>query len=132
MKSIVKVILLISAIYFFSGNTENTDINSKIAMAFKSGDATKLVVFFNKTIEMSILDKDDVYSKQQAELIIRNFFEKYTPSSFQFVHQGGQMGNRFAIGEYISKGLKFRITIYLKDENNSSLIYNLRIQYDNN
>ena len=62
-----------------------------IATALKTGNSKSLALHFGSTVDMTILEKEDVYSKAQAEIILKQFFAKHQPKSFKIMHQ-------FAIG----------------------------------
>ena len=71
---------------------------------------------------------DDIYSKNQAELIIRDFFKKHPPTGFDILHKGGKVSSRYAIGNLSTSNGKFRITILIKIKEDISLINQLRIE----
>jgi len=59
-----------------------------IVLAFQAGNASELAKHFNTSIELVILEEEDVYSKTQAEQIIRKFFSDNKPSSFTVIFEG--------------------------------------------
>ena len=84
-KSFIFLIILLTS---FTAYAEN--IPPELVTAFMTGDATKLAVYFNKSIELTLFDKEEVYSKTQAEMIMRNFFTQHPPNQFKILHQGGK------------------------------------------
>lgn len=124
--------MLLLSLNVFSSDIFSSSIPEEITESLKKGDAKGLSKYFNTNIEMAILNKEGIYSKSQAEQVLKNFFDKYPAKKFQFIHTGGIEGSNYAIGEYESNNAKFRITIYLKNNNKNSLIHQLRIQHDNN
>ena len=51
--------------------------------------------------DIAILDKEALYNKTQAEMVLRGFFAKYPCKTFIIKHRGGSTdGTRFAIGVY--------------------------------
>ena len=63
-------------------------VPDEIFSAIKAGNSKVLAKYFNSNVELVILDKDGVYSKTQAELIVREFFAKNIPSNLVKRHEG--------------------------------------------
>ena len=134
MKTFKKIFPLI-IIFAFSFNVGpssfDQEIPRDIAIAFKVGNAEELARYFNNTIELVIIDKEDVYSNIQAQQIIDNFFTDHYPKSFEFIHQGGKGESKFAIGKLVTFNGTYRVTIYLKLKNDKPFIHQLRIETEN-
>jgi hypothetical protein len=124
-KSFIFLIILLTS---FTAYAEN--IPPELVTAFMTGDATKLAVYFNKSIELTLFDKEEVYSKTQAEMIMRNFFTQHPPNQFKILHQGGKDNSRYAIGHLICGANSYRITFLLKTEDGTLYIHQLRIEND--
>src|SRR5690606_22461487 len=61
---------------------------SSMVNAFKAGDANKIARFFIDNVDLSIDGKEDLYSKSQAEQILKNFFTAHKPNDFKIIHKG--------------------------------------------
>ena len=97
--------------------------NQQIAATFKSGNAKELAKHFGKTVDLSVLDKEKVYSKAQAELIIKDFFSKHNPTGFKVIHQGAsKAGMRYGIGELQTVKGNFRVSFYTKKNSAGSVV----------
>lgn len=105
------------------------DIPPKIFDAMKVGNAQELAKHFNSSVEIVILDKEDVYSKQQAEQILKSFFDKNKTKAFTLLHQGGKEGAQYAIGnlETVS-GKTYRVYFLVKESGGKPLIHQMRIE----
>lgn len=99
-----------------------------IILAFKAGNAQELAKFFNSNIELVILEEEDVYSKTQAEQILRKFFTDYRPSSFKIIFEGGKETSRYAIGSLSTSSGNFRVYFLIKNQQGIPLIHQLRIE----
>ena len=106
-------------------------IPANVISAFRNGDAKALSEFFNTKIELVILDRENVYSKTQAELIMKSFFEKNKPSGFRVIHKGGRSDAQYAIGLYSSSGKMFRVYMLIKTVDKTPRIHQLRIEKEN-
>ena len=72
-----KLILIITTLLITSFNSmaQNNGIDV-ISVAIKSGNAKEISKHFDSSISLKILNKEDVYSKAQAEIIIKDFIMK--------------------------------------------------------
>jgi Domain of unknown function (DUF4783) len=46
----------------------------EVVAALKNGDATAVARHFDNTVEITIPDKSNNYSKSQAEMVLKDFF----------------------------------------------------------
>jgi hypothetical protein len=106
----------------------NASFPDAVVRATKSGDSKALSAYFNDKIELIIPEKSGIFSKAQAEQVIRNFFMSYPVQDFKIIHQGVRDNSSFAIGKYVSKQGSFRFTYLLKDTDGSAQIHQLRIE----
>jgi len=107
------------------------DIPQAVIDALRTGNTSALSAYFNSSIELAILDQEDIYSKQQAELIIKDFFAKHVPSSFIILHKGGKEGSQYAIGNLVTSSGTFRVTLWIKLTQNKPYIHQLRFEEGN-
>jgi hypothetical protein len=126
MKKTAAILLLISVFHTVLA----IDIYEDISNALRSGDAKQVSTFFGNTLDLTIGDQEDVYSKAQAELILRDFFSKNTPKSFVVMHKGSSKeGTLYAIGTLVStSGKSFRTSFYLKSNAGKYILQELRIE----
>lgn len=86
-----------------------------VVQAFKSGDASALAAGFGATVELTVKNTGNSYSKNQAEMILRNFFLTNSPKSFTTVHQGtSPEGSKYIIGNLVTNSGAFRAYVYAK------------------
>lgn len=104
-------------------------IPDQIGSGLKSGNAKMVASFFNSNVELVILDKENVCTKEQGEMILSDFFNKNRPTDFKITHQGGT-DSVYGIGKMQTAGANFRIYFMLKTFANKPLIVQLRIEKD--
>jgi len=121
--SISVFFILISNHCIFSQN-----VPEEILTAFKKGNSTLLSQYFNSSIELTIENNDNFYSKNQAEQILKDFFNKNSIISFNITHQGEKNDAIFFIGSLNTNKGTYRVTAYLKFSKNQKLIHQLRIE----
>ncbi len=118
--------IFISSFFLFAFVGEPDNVNN----ALKSGNASALKQYMNSTVELVILEKENVYSNIQAEQILKQFFSQHKPESFQILHNGGNNNSQYYIGLLKTKTESFRIYYLLKIKDKKTLIYQLRIESD--
>lgn len=84
-----------------------------IVNAFKQGNAAKIAKYFSENVDLAIDGKEDLYSKSQAEQILKNFFLAHKPSNFEIVHKGKSGISEYFIGE-LTAGIKYKVTLNSK------------------
>ena len=108
------------------------DVFDDVANALRSGDARSISRFFGNTVDLTIINQEEVYSKVQAEQILRDFFSKNTPRSFTIIHKGeSKEGARYAIGNLVTtQGITYRTYFYVKQQSGTSIIQELRFMQE--
>jgi hypothetical protein len=108
-----------------------TDIVDTLSTLFKSSNSREIGKYFSSSVELTVNDEEDVYSKAQAEQILREFFTKTVPTNSAVVHLINTNPNyRFGILSLNTKTGKFRVSITLKKTANAFSITELRIEPD--
>lgn len=101
-----------------------------IVGAFKAGNAAKIASYFAENVDLSILETENLYSKSQAEQILKSFFEKHVPSEFTIVHKGKSGASEYFIGELICNDGTYRVTLNSKSTDGIKEITSLAIELD--
>lgn len=120
------MILLICFVVYANGQSGKT-IPKPIKKALISGDAKDLASHFDKNIELLVLDNADIYSKAQAELIIKDFFKKNVPSKLVIENQGESEGIKYSIGKLRTSKGDFRIYIAYQSIKGNAVINRLNL-----
>ncbi len=99
-----------------------------ISKALSEGNVAALEQYLDDQVEISILDQEDIYRKEDAVKVLKEFFSKNKPSAFSQVHQGASKGqdSQYCIGNLVANSGTFRVYIYLKVVNGKHLIQELR------
>lgn len=110
-----------------SSFAQEGDIISEIKEAIRTGSSKEMARLLNETVDMNIQGKMNNYGKSQAEFILRDFFKKNPPTSFNIIHQGAsKSGLPYALGEYKSNNEVFEVWVRVKKVNNRYLINEIR------
>lgn len=128
MNIFIPLLTLLLSFSTLGPETPQTDHTQQIATMIKNGDATQLSNYFTGIIDLTVMDKEDMYSRAQAKLIIADFFDKHKPTSLEFVHKGIlQNGREYRIGNMKTTDGNFRITFYMKPVGDNFRIYQMNI-----
>ncbi|MDR3134392.1 MAG: DUF4783 domain-containing protein [Prevotellaceae bacterium] len=102
-----------------------------IEKCVRAGDAEALSAWFLNTVECSLLGEENNYSKAQATMVLKDFFEKYPPAKFAFKHSSHKRTVKYAIGLLQTKNNdELRVTILIKEQNEGLAVQQLRIERD--
>ncbi len=100
----------------------------EVVSAIKNGNASQLSKYFDNTVEITVTDKSNTYSKSQAELVLKDFFNNNIVKNFEIVHKGDNTGAQFIIGTLNTKNGEYRTTIYMKKNGDRQLLQELRFE----
>ena len=102
------------------------DIYDDIALAVKNGNYKEVAKYFNVRVELKIDEAEDIYSKSQAEIILRDFFSKNSAVNFTIKNKGeSAKGLPYIIGDYQSSNGNFRTYFLFKQESANLFIQEL-------
>ncbi|MEQ9231422.1 MAG: DUF4783 domain-containing protein [Cyclobacteriaceae bacterium] len=117
------MIKILALFLTFSFVQSSSDTIKSIETAMKAGSAKELVKFFNETVELKIDGTSSNYSRNQAEMVLRKFFQKNAARGFSYIHQGASEGGlKYTIGKYQFDGGSYRVVMFLKKSDNKYLV----------
>lgn len=100
----------------------------EVITAMKAGNAADIARFFDNTVEINMPDKSNSYSKSQAELVLKDFFNSNTVKTFEVIHKGENSGSQYCIGTLITKGGSFRTTIFMKQKGDKQVLQGITFE----
>ena len=122
-----KILILISTFFFLVSFQTSKNIDDVIS-SINAGNSTRLSSYFDNTIEITFPEKSNSYSKNQAEIVIRDFFVLHQVRSFDVLHKGENIGSQYCIGILTTKNGIFRTTVYLKQKGDRQLLQEIRFE----
>jgi len=106
-------------------------VHENIAVAIRTGNFKALAGYFSTTVEISLPTKEGTYSRVQAEMVMKEFFQKNPPTSFILEQKGTSSGcAQFIIGTYKSGNKELKTYILLKSIDGQLLIQQLQFESD--
>ncbi|MCA1752431.1 MAG: DUF4783 domain-containing protein [Cryomorphaceae bacterium] len=115
---------------FLMGSSFAQDVErDQVSLAVKSGNAKALAAYFTPGVNLTVDQKEDVYSREQAEVIMNRFFTNHLPSGFDIRHEGkSKLDDHFYIGDLTTGNGNYRVTFFMKKEEEGFKIRQLRIE----
>ena len=127
MKSIFTFLLLTAGFIFASFSSSQSGIDD-IINALRTGNASGISRYIDGNVEISLPDKSDSYSKAQAGIILKDFFNNNAIKSFELKHKGDQGGRQFCIGTLHTKTGSYRTTVFMKPKADKQVMGEIRFQ----
>jgi hypothetical protein len=123
-------LVAVSLILFSYRSVDNTDIYNldAVATAFRSGNVNKLSPYLDIRVDISLPEKSDTYSKSQAEMVIRDFFNTHGVRNFKIVRQGQNNDYIFCTGLLQTFSGDYRTTLFFKQKGEKQLLQDIRFQ----
>ncbi len=99
-----------------------------ITKAIGTGNVSALEPYLDNAVEIAILDQEQVYAKAQAVTVLKSFFAKNKPQSFNQMHQGQSKGKEaiYSICTLSTAGGSYRVYIYVKVEGDKQMVQEIR------
>ncbi|MBX7093159.1 MAG: DUF4783 domain-containing protein [Flavobacteriales bacterium] len=112
-----------------TGLFAQADITDQVAGYIKTANVKELAKHFADNIDLAVEEVDDIYSRAQAEQILKKFFDKNPPKNFTIAHSGtSKLGIEYRIGDLETANGKFRVHINLKKVGDVYQINQFRIE----
>ncbi|MDX9845562.1 MAG: DUF4783 domain-containing protein [Tenuifilaceae bacterium] len=130
-KRIVAIAVMVLTVIITNGFSQQVSSDSfieTITNIFKTGNSSELGKHLNPTVELELLEEENIFSKAQAELLMKDFFTKNKPSSFKVNHQGNKGNTSFAIGTLVTQSGSFRVSVFMKIDKDKLLIHQIRVE----
>lgn len=106
------------------------DVFTPIGKYLQAGDYEKLSAWFADNLELDMLGAVNNCTRNQAKLIMKNFFTSYTPKKFTIIHKSGKAPMKYAVGSLSAGGERFRVILYVKTSDEKSYIEQLKVERD--
>ncbi|HEX8505096.1 MAG TPA: DUF4783 domain-containing protein [Hymenobacter sp.] len=109
--------LFLGWLFLFGAGTVQAQADNlgAVRSAMRNGSSRELSQYLASTVEIGFDGDKQSYNATQAEIVIKDFFAKNTPSSFEFIHQGESREHvQYAIGRYAGRNGTYRVFVKLK------------------
>jgi len=96
--------------------------------ALKGGNAEELSRYIDDNIEISLPDKSDNYSRTQAVMVLKDFFNNNGVTGFEVQFKGENGGGQYCIGNLKTKSGVYRTTVFMKSKEGKQVIKEIRFK----
>ena len=105
------------------------DVADNVANAIRTGNASEISKYFADNVDLKVLDQENIYSKAQAELILKDFFAKHPVQEFTVIHKSQPQNEaQFAIGTLSTTNGTYRVHYLMKTAAGATLVTQFRIE----
>jgi hypothetical protein len=126
MKKIVT--LTCAALFFMLSAFKQVGNIDDVVSALRNGNAAGVAKYVDSNIELSLPSKTDNYSRQQAVVILQDFFSNNGVKNFEVKHKGDNGASQFCIGTLITRSGNYRTTFIMAEKNGKQLVKEIRFQ----
>ena len=97
--------------------------------AIKNNRVEDMVKYFDNIVPITINNTQSIYSRNQAEAVLKDFFEKNIPKDFQIMDNGSpNNSSKFIIGNLSTpSGVKYSVYILLKLKDSNYLLQEIKM-----
>lgn len=99
-----------------------------IVSALKTGNASIVARYFDNTVEITLPEKSNSYSKSQAEMILKDFFNNNPVKGFDIIHKGENAGSQYCIGTLFTRSGNYRTTVFMKLKGDKQMLQEIRFE----
>ena len=122
-KSVFTVFFMLISIIGMSQNVVE-DLRSALA----AGNVNGIARYFDNNVNLNITGSQASYSRSQAEMVLRDFFNKNNPRKLEIEHSDASRNMRFAMGTLFTATGNFKVYFAVKQKENNTIIQELRIE----
>lgn len=124
----MKHFFTLSVLVVFLSSFLRYDGIEDVIAAMKTGNSNLVAKYFDNSVEISMPDRSNSYSKSQAELVLKDFFASNPVKSFEIIHKGENAGSQYCIGTLQTKNGAYRTTIFMKQKDKKQVLQELRFE----
>lgn len=96
--------------------------------ALKAGNAQELSKYIDDNVEIWLPDKSDNYSRAQAVMVLKDFFNNNGVTGFDVQFKGENGGGQYCIGNLKTRSGVYRTTVFMKTKDNKQVIKEIRFK----
>ena len=122
---------VLSIVFIFTcvSNLFGNDLIVEWSGQFRQGNAKEISKYFPPTVNLLILNDNNVYSKVEAEIILESFFKTNSPTGSKIIHRLDSNPNfQYAVIELNTIKGYFRVSYSIKINDNQAQIVEIRIE----
>ena len=124
----ITAISMIVSCLGMDAQTSGYDVFVPIAKYMAQGNVEAISAWYADNLDISVLAKGGNSSRNQAKQILKNFFDTYTPRTFQVTYTAGRANMKYALGTLNAGGENFLVTIFVSSKGGAYTIQQMKIE----
>jgi len=124
------MLLITCTFVFFTAEAQyNRTPLEDMVNAIKNNRVTDMAKYFDNFVPVTINNNQAIYSHNQAEVVLRDFFDKNVPKDFNTQDNGSPDNtSKFLIGSFDAlNGSKFNVYILMKMKDGNYILQDLKL-----
>lgn len=112
-------------------SAQQSDILPALEKALMAGNSRDIAAHFSDHVNLAIPGTDGVYSKEQAGVILKDFFTRNKPTHYKTSHKGKSgEGASYFVGTLTCGKKKFSLYVLMRDGGAKSTIRQFQVEED--
>jgi hypothetical protein len=126
----MKIICLpLLTLLFLLPGVLHADPVDNMAALLRQGNSVELAKLFAPTVELTIMEQEDTYSKRQATDVLTKFFGDHKPKHVELLHKVNSNQNYlFAVFILTADKGTYRVAVTFNKQGTSMQVIELRIE----
>lgn len=125
----MKLLYLFCFISFHTLQPKTADPVDRTVLLLKQANWTEFGKTFAKTIDLTLFGDNQIYSREQAEVIVSSFFQKNQPFTVKLIHRVDSNPDfKYAVATLTNKNGNYRTSFSLRNNNGTFQITELNIE----
>ncbi|MBN9482859.1 MAG: hypothetical protein BGO70_08280 [Bacteroidetes bacterium 43-93] len=119
----------LSILLCFSLLAANAQALEDVTNGIRNGNVTMITKYLDNTVAITMSNNQSIYSKAQAEIVLRDFFTKNPVKQFT-VRQGGPSGTsaKYAVGALETSNGTFQVYLVMNLKDDNFLLREIRFE----
>lgn len=120
---------ILTILSFFIMLAANAQALEDVTNGIRTGNVTAIAKFFDNNVVITINSNQSIYSKAQAEIVLKDFFIKNQVKEFT-IKQGGPSGQnaKYAIGTLTTTNGTYQVYLVMKLKDEAYVLREVRFE----
>lgn len=127
----LSLLMVLAGFLYVPGHAQTSSVLGSLREAVKAGNSRELTRHFADMVELNIETKNGNYTREQAAVLLNDFFDQHPCTDFTYIHQGASSdGTQYAIGRYAHADGSYRVFMLVKKNGDNQRVKLLNIAED--
>lgn len=125
-----KLLLVVTcSLVFFQAPAQTTRTPLEdMVNAIKTNRVQDMLKYFDNTVPVTINNNQTIYSHNQAEVVLQDFFDKNNPKDFIVTDNGApNASSKFVIGSFATPSAKYNVYILMRLKDGLYVVQEIRL-----